>query len=333
MSDEGSPLSESVQMYLVSILRLQQQDQPVPLSQLAATLNVSPVSANQMCRRLQDDELVVYVPYKGVSVTAAGEQLAARILRRHRLWEVFLVDRLQMGWEEAHDTACRLEHATPDEVIERLDVFLGHPQVNPQGDPIPTGVGTLIMPQARPLTEILVGQRGHILNRSADEASCGFLTAQGVRPGASFRMIGMSADSMLLEVQGRNVTLGRDLAETIQATPQGQSVETSQETPLGPNSQSQSVATMVGITKGQSRLSDLKTAQTAIITELRGGYNFRSRLAALGFTPGTELRMVQNSGHGPVIAMVRETRIALGREEAQNILVKQGEQNVDNSIQ
>jgi DtxR family Mn-dependent transcriptional regulator len=207
--------SENAQMYLVDILRLAKEGQPVPLSQLAATLTVSPISANQMCRRLQDEGLVTYVPYKGVSITSKGEQLAARILRRHRVWEVFLVERLQMRWTEAHETACRLEHATPDEVIERLDLFLGHPRVNPQGDPIPDSAGILSDVPALSLEEVRVGERGHCIRCTADEASCAYLWDQGFRPGASLQVLAVAPESLLIEVNGKRVALERSLAAAL----------------------------------------------------------------------------------------------------------------------
>jgi len=219
MLDAPALFSDSIQMYLVNIFRLGKEEQPVPLSQLAAALEVSPISANQMCRKLQDEGLVTYVPYKGVSITSAGAQLAARILRRHRLWEVFLVERLQMGWKDAHETACRLEHATPDEVIERLDLFLSHPRVNPQGEPIPTSTGMFSTALSHPLVEMETGQRGHCIRCIADEPSCAFLAGQGLRPGASFQVVAVAPESMLVEVNGRRLALDRSLAAALLVEP------------------------------------------------------------------------------------------------------------------
>lgn len=226
MTDNSSPLSENIQMYLVSILRLGQEGQPVPLSQLAAVLDVSLVSVNQMCHKLQDEGLVTYVPYKGASITPAGERLAARILRRHRLWEVFLVKHLQMRSEEAHETACQLEHATSDEVIERLNLFLSHPQVNPEGDPIPGSSGTFSTTRPRPMVEMQAGQSGYCIRCVADEASCAFLTGQGLRPGASFQVVAVAPNGLLLEVNGRRVALERSLATAVLVEPGEQQART-----------------------------------------------------------------------------------------------------------
>jgi len=215
----GAPRSESIQMYLVEIARLSKQGQPVPLSQLAATLRVSPISVNQMCHKLQKEGLVTYVPYKGVSITPSGEGLAMRILRHHRLWEVFLVERLQMSWDEAHETACRLEHDTSDEVIERLARFLGYPRVNPRGEPIPSGTGTAEEAATMPLADMQAGQAGTWAKCICDETSRNFLAGAGLRPGAKFRVMGVEPERILLEVDGQNVVLSHALAATAQAIP------------------------------------------------------------------------------------------------------------------
>ena len=320
MTDSIGVLSESVQMYMVNILRLAKHGQPVPLSQLAASLDVSPVSANQMCRKLQDEGLVTYVPYKGVSITPAGEQVATRVLRRHRLWEVFLVGNLHMEWAEAHETACRLEHATPDEVIERLDAFLDHPRVNPQGDAIPAATGALPAAATLTLAELEAGQTGWYLRCTGDEAACSFLAGQGLRPGAELHVVAVSSESLLLDIAGRNMAVSRAVANTIQVEPDGRSVDSAQmhtqsvEEPA-PDRFHQPQST-------GSTLSTLGAGQSAVIEDLHGGHGFRSRLAALGFTPGTAITMVRNLRRGPIIVSVRDTRIALGRQEAQQVLIR-----------
>ncbi|MFO7742488.1 MAG: metal-dependent transcriptional regulator [Anaerolineae bacterium] len=218
-----SVLSESQQMYLVTIARQREGDEPIPLSELAEVLSVSPVSVNEMCRRLQEQGLVIYLPYKGVSLTAEGERQAYYVLRRHRLWEVFLVEKLGLDDEQAHDAACQLEHATPHLVTERLDAFLGHPSVNPKGDLIPTTNGSVPARTLVPLTALSVGQRAHVVSREVDKAAKGFLDEGGLRPGASLILLGATEDSLLVRVGENHVSLGRNLADGIR-------VETSQNT-------------------------------------------------------------------------------------------------------
>ena len=106
-------ISESAQMYLVKIKRLEEEMNPVPLSFLAESLSISPVSVNEMCRKMQEQDLIDYQPYKGASLTPAGDKEALQVLRRHRLWEVFLVDHLRFSFEQAHELADALEHVTP----------------------------------------------------------------------------------------------------------------------------------------------------------------------------------------------------------------------------
>ena len=161
MSETRYPrLSESVQNYLVNIVRLRESEQePVPLSHLAEALSISPISVNDMCRKLQDQGLVIYRPYKGVYLTEQGQLHAYYIVRRHRLWEVFLVQKLGFDYEEAHEAACRLEHATSDSVADQLDAFLSHPTVNPQGLPIPRPEGILPNCTPRLLSELSAGPR------------------------------------------------------------------------------------------------------------------------------------------------------------------------------
>jgi DtxR family Mn-dependent transcriptional regulator len=221
MTANPSALSDNIQMYLVHIFRLSKDERPVPLSQLAAALEVSPISVNQMCRKLQDEGLVEYTPYRGVALTPAGRQLAARVLRGHRLWEVFLVEHLHLRWEEAHETACLLEHDTPDPVVERLAAFLHHPRVNPEGEPIPDAAGTLSTLPAQTLTELKVGQKGYYLRCTADDASSRFLIGQGLRPGASIHVLAAGPQSLLVEVSGRKVALDCSLAGVVQVEPEG----------------------------------------------------------------------------------------------------------------
>jgi DtxR family transcriptional regulator, Mn-dependent transcriptional regulator len=143
--------SHTVENYLKAIFQAQialpGQDELVPMGQLAAALGVVPGTATTMVKALSESGLVRYEPYSGVRLTAAGEKLAARVLRRHRLIELFLVQVMGMSWTEVHDEAEHLEHAVSDRLIERIDAMLGRPSVDPHGDPIPGPEGTLSRPQ------------------------------------------------------------------------------------------------------------------------------------------------------------------------------------------
>jgi DtxR family Mn-dependent transcriptional regulator len=221
MTETGLPrLSESVQNYLVNIVRLREAaDEPVPLSHLAEALSISPISVNDMCRKLQDQGLVVYRPYKGVYLTEEGQRHAYYIVRRHRLWEVFLVHKLGFAFEEAHQAACRLEHATPDPVADQLDAFLSYPTVNPQGLPIPRPEGVLPTCTTTLLSELSAGQAAHILRCDAGEPTCTAIGERGLRPGATAQILLATEQSQLLSVEGAHISVARSLAETILVEP------------------------------------------------------------------------------------------------------------------
>ena len=105
----------------------------VPMGQLAAALGIAPGTATTMVKTLAESGLAVYEPYNGVRLTEAGEKLAARVIRRHRLIELFLVQVMGMRWDEVHDDAEHLEHVVSDRLIDRIDEMLGHPETDPHG--------------------------------------------------------------------------------------------------------------------------------------------------------------------------------------------------------
>ena len=212
-------ISESMQMYLVTIARLRGDSEPVPLSKVAEALAVSPVSVNEMCRKLQDQGLLLYQPYKGASLTPEGERSAYYVLRRHRLWEVFLVENLGLEYGQAHEAACQLEHSTSDLVTDRLDGFLGHPAVNPEGMFIPRADGLPRLNLIR-LTDLAAGERGHVVRYDVADAARTFLEKHGLRPGAPFALTAVGDDGLLLKVSGRDVAVSLDLAGRIEVEPE-----------------------------------------------------------------------------------------------------------------
>lgn len=130
----------------VKQLYSEQQRHPgglVPMGRLAQLMDVVPGTATTMMKALADSGLATYRPRSGVKLTKGGEQLALHVLRRHRLIELFLVKVLGFDWAEVHDEAEELEHAISDKLLERMDALLGHPKVDPHGDPIPSARGKL----------------------------------------------------------------------------------------------------------------------------------------------------------------------------------------------
>jgi DtxR family Mn-dependent transcriptional regulator len=143
--------SHTVENYLKAILQAQtalaDPQALVPMGHLASALGVVPGTATTMVKALSESGLVRYEPYAGVRLTQAGERLAALVLRRHRLIELFLVKVMGMSWTEVHDEAENLEHAVSDRLIDRIDEMLGRPEVDPHGDPIPDAEGTVFRQQ------------------------------------------------------------------------------------------------------------------------------------------------------------------------------------------
>jgi DtxR family Mn-dependent transcriptional regulator len=217
----AEPMSESVEMYLLRIALLQDEDRPVPMSALAEGLSVSPVSANQMCRRLEERGMVHYEPYRGVTLTLQGEAAAMRVLRKRRLWEVFLSEKLGMEPHQAEEIACRLEHATPDGLAERLAGFLGNPTLSPQQQPIPPSIGAAVRRPSFPLSGLGVGHRGQVLTVEGNAATHLFARDQGLVPGASVKVLAVAASgSMLIEVDNRQLSLSPELTRQITIAPQ-----------------------------------------------------------------------------------------------------------------
>ncbi len=212
-------MSESTEMYLLRIALLQDDSPFVPISALADDLSVSPVSANQMCRRLASKDMVEYQPYKGVRLTLQGEEIAMQVLRKRRLWEVFLAEKLNIQPKEAEEMACRFEHVTPDLLANRLTGFLGDPTLSPQREPIPRQIGNAVHRPRRPLTTLLAGEQGQIADIHADDTVRDFIHSRGVSAGAIVKVVaGTASGSILLEAADEYVCLAHDVAAQIDVT-------------------------------------------------------------------------------------------------------------------
>jgi len=157
----------------------------VPMGHVASALGVVPGTATTMVKALTESGLVHYEPYMGVRLTAAGDKLASRVLRRHRLIELFLVKVLGMSWADVHDDAERLEHAVSDPVVERIDQMLGRPSVDPHGDPIPASDGTMPPFDSLDLLTAPIG-RALVVTRVLDQSAefLRFVERRGLVPGS-----------------------------------------------------------------------------------------------------------------------------------------------------
>jgi len=216
-------MSESIEMYLVNLARMSESgaEAPFPLTDLANSLHVQPVSANQMIHKLQEQGLVDFTPYKGVQLTLSGEKRACQVLRRHRLWEVFLVEKLNIPLDQAYELADRMEHLLPVEATERLAEFLGHPASSPTGKPIPSSGDEFVEPHGLSLNELQINQHGSIYQISANPALQQFLHSQKASIGTSVQVlaIGPTGDLLVETAQGRHLQLSSHTAEMIRVIP------------------------------------------------------------------------------------------------------------------
>jgi DtxR family Mn-dependent transcriptional regulator len=178
--------SATVEDYLKAIYLLQEEagGPAVGTSALAERLALTPASASSMITRLAQVDLVVHVPYQGVRLTEAGEKMALRVIRRHRLLELYLAEKLGLGWDQVHEEAERLEHHISPTLEARIAAALGDPQVDPHGHPIPTPAGEVAHPAEVALPCLAVGQPAFIGSvGDEDPELLRYLAAQGMYPG------------------------------------------------------------------------------------------------------------------------------------------------------
>lgn len=179
------PLSRSVEDYLKAIYDLSDAGEAASTSSIAEALDIQPASVTGMIKRLAESGLLEHVPYKGVRLTEPGHHEALRVLRRHRILETYLCERLNYSWENVHDEAERLEHAASDQLIENMAGALGFPSHDPHGAPIPTPAGNIEATDLTTLADAHSGSRVRIRAvRDEDSENLRSMAAAGLVPGA-----------------------------------------------------------------------------------------------------------------------------------------------------
>jgi DtxR family Mn-dependent transcriptional regulator len=213
-----SPLTRSVEDYLKAIYHLSSQGGFASTSDIAGHLDVSAPSVSGMVKRLSETGLIEHVPYRGVQLTAQGRRAALKMIRRHRILEVYLVQRLRYDWDGVHDEAERLEHAVSDELIERMSLALGEPRYDPHGAPIPTIAGEIEEAELVSLAAAPVGQPLELRQvGTEDPARLRYLAEQGLVPGAHLTVTErqpFNGPTTVQLPQGTRV-IGRELAELL----------------------------------------------------------------------------------------------------------------------
>lgn len=205
----------SEENYLKAIYHLSETDSKgVSTNSIAHHLNSKPSSVSDMLKKLADKEWVQYKKYQGVHLTKSGLLAAKMIVRRHRLWEVFLVEKLGFAWDEVHEMAEELEHIQSDVLIAKLDSFLGFPELDPHGDPIPNAVGQLPNTQKMLLAEVDLNQA--VICVGVNDSSSAFLQyldKNKIGIGSSITILEREDfdQSVLVLIDGQNMRLSEKI--------------------------------------------------------------------------------------------------------------------------
>jgi len=214
--------SLTVENYLKAILQIGHRTggEVVATGQLAEELGVSPGTVTSMLKTLGESKLARYTPYEGATLTEEGRTLALRMLRRHRLIELFLVRTLGLSWDQVHEEAEHMEHAVSDSLVDAMDAYLGHPVSDPHGDPIPTAEGQMRGGDVEvvPLPDCPVGTKvrlARVTNQGGDFLR--FLSDAGLEIG---RLGVVTANStaaglVTVELDGKAMPLGHAAAATL----------------------------------------------------------------------------------------------------------------------
>lgn len=216
-------LSFTEENYLKAIHHLAGESRgPVSTNAIADNLNTKAASVTDMIKKLSVKELLTYTKYKGVMVSNKGKVAALQIIRKHRLWETFLVEKLKFNWDEVHEVAEQLEHIKSPLLIQRLDEFLGYPKYDPHGDPIPDEKGGITTKPKQLLKNVETGHNGRIVAvNDANSAFLQYLDKIGVYIGAKIKLLDRIEFDNSLELQIDNkhtVFVSREVSENIWIT-------------------------------------------------------------------------------------------------------------------
>lgn len=217
-------LSQTEENYIKAIYALSERSKSFDTStnEIAIRINTKPPSVSDMLRRLTAKKLVTYQKYKKVQLTKTGKQVAIQIIRKHRLWEVFLHEKLNFTWDEVHEVAEQLEHIHSEKLTQRLEEYLGFPQYDPHGDPIPSATGELKEPKRLMLSEISVGQSCQVVGvKDSSTDFLQYLHQMDVGIGTKIKVIEIIAfDSSLIVSfkKGKESTVSKKFADNVLVT-------------------------------------------------------------------------------------------------------------------
>ncbi len=190
--------------YLKAIYHLEKESKSgVSTNAIAVKLNTQPSSVTDMVQKLAHKKVLSYQKYKGSFLTKEGKKIATNVIRKHRLWEVFLVEKLKFQWDEVHEIAEQLEHIKSEELIKRLDAFLDHPDFDPHGDPIPDENGNIKPTEKKLLSELQKDQRGICVGvKESSSQFLQYLDTRNIGIGTTIKVVDKEEfdDSMTIQV-------------------------------------------------------------------------------------------------------------------------------------
>lgn len=205
--------------YLKTIFHLEQESgKEVSTNAIAETMETKASSATDMIQRLADKGLIKYRKYKGARLSDQGSKVAIQVVRKHRLWEVFLVEKLNFQWDEVHNIAEQLEHVHSVELINRLDEFLDYPSYDPHGDPIPDKNGNIKIASKKLLSELRKGNTGQLVGvRETSTEFLQFLDKRNIAIGSTIKVLGLEFfdGSMVIQVKKEQFFISKKIAENL----------------------------------------------------------------------------------------------------------------------
>lgn len=211
-------MNKSLEDYLKNIYSIQHTYGKVTTSNLAEKLSISASAVSDMISKLSKTGYIKNIPYKGFELTKKGEAIALNLVRKHRIWEVFLVEQLNYPWENVHNEAENLEHASSDELISRLEKFLEYPKYDPHGHPIPDKEGKIHADKIIPAADLNIGDSG-IIKQVSDESSelLIYLTKAGLKLNDEIKVIEKINfdNSIQIHFRSGNIFLSDKLASNI----------------------------------------------------------------------------------------------------------------------
>jgi DtxR family Mn-dependent transcriptional regulator len=216
-------LSIAEENHIKSIYHLQQLQESVNTNALAGHLKTKPASVTDMLKKLQAKNLLNYNPYKGFRLSRDGNRAALIIIRRHRLWESFLVNKLNFSWEEVHEVAEELEHVRSKKLVDKLEAFLNFPKFDPHGDPIPDSNGKLSLQQQLPLSQLPLNKPA-VITSVHDQSSelLSFLSSRGIVIGTKIEVKRRLPFDNSHEIKFKNrqlINLSEQVSNAIQVNP------------------------------------------------------------------------------------------------------------------